>query len=136
MRHMWHGLPDVALQATGGDTMTQAELDALKALAAKATPGEWEEVAESGEWWVTSTSDEAGVLYVIPNTTSMAQDDVDYICAACNVVPALVAEVERLTARVAELEAELAAHVDEDEAEIRQMADAAYEAAKRRFSAA
>jgi hypothetical protein len=88
--------------------MTQQDLDALKALAAKATPGPWEEVAESGEWWVTSTSDEAGALYVIPDTTSMAQDDVDYICAACNAVPALVADVERLTAQVAELERELA----------------------------
>ena len=75
--HMRDGLPDVVLRrnTTGGATMTQQELDALKALAAKANLGH----LEARPCWPDA--------------------------AACNVVPALVAEVERLTARVKELEA-------------------------------
>ena len=76
--------------------MTQQELDALKALADAATPGPWEEVAESGEWWITSASDETASLYVIPDTGLMNQADVDFIAAARAAVPALLAEVERL----------------------------------------
>ena len=76
--------------------MTQQELDALKALADAATPGPWEEVAESGEWWITSASDETASLYVIPDTGLTNQADVDFIAAARAAVPALLAEVERL----------------------------------------
>ena len=76
--------------------MTQQELDALKALADAATPGPWEEVAESGEWWITSASDETASLYVIPDTWLMNQADVDFIAASRTAVPALLAEVERL----------------------------------------
>ena len=76
--------------------MTQQELDALKALADAATPGPWEEVAESGEWWITSASDETASLYVIPDTGLMNQADVDFIAASRTAVPALLAEVERL----------------------------------------
>jgi hypothetical protein len=76
--------------------MTQQELDALKALADAATPGPWEEVAESGEWWMTTATDEDGSLYVIPDTANMNQADVDFIAASRTAVPALLAEVERL----------------------------------------
>ena len=76
--------------------MTQQELDALKALADAATPGPWEEVAESGEWWITSASDETASLYVIPDTGLTNQADVDFIAASRTAVPALIAEVERL----------------------------------------
>ena len=76
--------------------MTQQELAALKALAEAATPGPWEEVAESGEWWITSASDETASLYVIPDTGLMNQADVDFIAASRTAVPALLAEVERL----------------------------------------
>ena len=76
--------------------MTQQELAALKALADAATPGPWEEVAESGEWWITSASDETASLYVIPDTGLMNQADVDFIAASRTAVPALLAEVERL----------------------------------------
>ena len=78
--------------------MTQQELAALKALADAATPGPWEEVAESGEWWITSASEVTASLYVIPDTGLMNQADVDFIAASRAAVPALIAEVERLQA--------------------------------------
>lgn len=78
--------------------MTTPEQRAVwAALAAVATPGEWTEVAESGEWWVSTTSDETAALYVIPDTALMNQADVDFVCAARAAVPALLADVDALT---------------------------------------
>ena len=76
--------------------MTQAELDALKALADAATPGPWEEVAESGEWWITGPDIDND--FVIDTTNGTKQADCDFIAATRAAVPALIAEVERLQA--------------------------------------
>jgi len=76
--------------------VTNEQMQQYRALADAATPGPWEEVAESGEWWITSASDETASLYVIPDTGLMNQADVDFIAASRTAVPALLAEVERL----------------------------------------
>ena len=73
--------------------MTQQELDALRALADAATPGPWEEVAESGEWWITGPDIDND--FVIDTTNGTKQADCDFIAATRAAVPALIAEVER-----------------------------------------
>ncbi len=79
------------------------DLQAIKALADAATPGPWEEVAESGEWWITGPDIENG--FVINTTRGITQANADFIAAAREAVPALLAEVERLTAEVGEMDA-------------------------------
>ena len=76
--------------------ITNEQITEWRRLAEAATPGPWEEVAESGEWWMTTATDEDGSLYVIPDTANMNQADVDFIVASRSAVPALLAEVERL----------------------------------------
>ena len=80
--------------------MTPEQLAALKALADAATPGPWEEVAESGEWWITGP-DIYNDAVMTTNASEISQADADFICAARAAVPALLAEVERLRAILA-----------------------------------
>ena len=99
--------------------MTQQELDALKALAAKATPGPWESSHSidppSNDDYHPDNPNREGwsegpiVTGVYRDVKAQVEADARYIAAACNAAPALVAEVERLTARVAELEIALEA---------------------------
>lgn len=88
--------------------MTPEQLAALKALADAATPGPWEEVAESGEWWITGP-DIYNDAVMTTNASEISQADADFICAAREAVPALLAEVERLRADNADLRAALSA---------------------------
>ncbi len=87
--------------------MTNKELDAISERAEKATPGPWGEVAESGEWWL-SGPDIYDDAVMSTNDTEISQADVDFIAAARTDVPALVAEVRRLSGQ---LEA-ATAHID------------------------
>lgn len=96
--------------------MTQQELDALKALAAKANLGHlearlcWPDEDGEPDYCDVQIND----IYADSTVaTSCYSEDMPlevsaYIAAACNAVPALVAEVERLTARVKELKRDLA----------------------------
>ena len=79
--------------------MTQQELDALKALADSATPGPWEEVATSGEWWITGPDIFQDAVMRIDDA-ELSQVDAAFIAAARAAVPALIAEVERLRAAI------------------------------------
>ena len=80
--------------------MTQAELDALKALAEAATPGPWLPCTDTHEgvlweaWGCTPTVTARTEL----QADMAAQADAAFIAAARAAVPALIAEVERLQA--------------------------------------
>ena len=161
--------------------VTPDQLAELRWLAEAATPGPWESSHNvdppSDDNYRPNNPNREGrgegptITGTYRDVKAMAAADAAFIAAARTAVPALCAEVERLTAQVAALEAErdvmsetilgemiainkqllqhvaaltrerdealakLAAFVDEDEAEIRQWADAAYEAAKRRYGA-
>ena len=65
--------------------MDGKQLRAIEERANRATPGPWEEVAESGEWWVTAP--ETGVHFVMATN---ARTD----------VPALIAEIRELRAKL------------------------------------
>lgn len=71
-------------------TLTDAELERLEGLAAKATPGPW---AEMNRGWYPMVYGPNGerVCRAVDN-----KNDTIYIAAACNAVPSLVAEVRRL----------------------------------------
>ncbi len=73
--------------------MTDAELQAIKARCDAATPGPWEEVVESGFWWITGP--EADTNYVV-STMNTDKEDVEFITHAREDVPVLVADVEEL----------------------------------------
>ena len=83
------------------------DLDALEAAARAATPGPWQEFAESGDWWMAGVDNEGGPLdTVIPDTgpsTGIAQETIDYI-AALNPA-AVLALIARLRAAEAALRA-------------------------------
>lgn len=93
---------------TTPNTPTVAQSDAWRKLADAATPGPWEEVAESGEWWITGP-DIYNDAVMTTNASEISQADADFICAAREAVPALLAEVERLRADNADLRAALSA---------------------------
>jgi len=80
--------------------MDGKQLRAIEERANRATPGPWEEVAESGEWWVTGP--ETGVHFVMATNASegILQANVDFICAARTDVPALIAEIRELRAKL------------------------------------
>ena len=80
--------------------MDGKQLRAIEERANRATPGPWEEVAESGEWWVTGP--ETGVHFVMATNASegILQANVDFICAARTDVPALIAEIRALRAKL------------------------------------
>ena len=78
--------------------ITQEQLARWRALADAATPGPWEQVAESGEWWISGPDIERH--FVIDTTNGVNAQNADFIAAAREAVPALLAEVERLTAEV------------------------------------
>jgi len=90
-------------------TVTADMVQEWRRLAEAATPGEWEEVAESGEWWLTTTNDETAALCIIPDTCNMHQDDVNFIAAARAAVPALCDALEAAWRERDALAAELAA---------------------------
>lgn len=92
--------------------ITQEQLQEWRQLTDAATPGEWEEVAESGEWWLTTCADDKGTLCVIPDTQSMNQADVDFIAAARTAVPTLLDALAAATQRAEAAEAALAAVPD------------------------
>ena len=85
---------------TTPNTPTVAQSDAWRKLADAATPGPWEEVAESGEWWITGP-DIFNDVVMTSDASEISQADADFICAARAAVPALLAEVERLRAILA-----------------------------------
>lgn len=81
--------------------MTQAELDALKALANAATPGPWghwlHQVGGAdwrGQWYLLAD------VYGSDNMGDEAAKNAAFIAASRAAVPALLAEVERLRAFV------------------------------------
>ena len=81
--------------------MTQAELDALKALADAATPGPWEVEQHSGilcngtpSTCAVLSSSECDMASFGDSEQALA--DAAFVAAARAAVPALIAEVERL----------------------------------------
>ena len=90
--------------------MTQQELDALKVLADEVRDGPFDAHETEDGWYVRSPGDFGDHLVACCDSDYRYDRQMAaYIAAACNAVPALVAEVERLTARVAELEIALEA---------------------------
>lgn len=92
------------------------DLDALEALAAEALEhGPWRiRNDDRGDGWVVAIEPEGGVRGVTfwaehadDAGLDVLPDDAAYIVAACNSVPALVAEVRRLRAANKELHKEL-----------------------------
>ena len=76
--------------------ITQEQLARWRALADAATPGPWEQVTEFGEWWISGPDIERH--FVIDTTNGVNAQNADFIAAAREAVPALLAEVERLRA--------------------------------------
>ena len=78
--------------------LTDAELARLEELAGKATPGKWSTTDYTGPD-VLITAMFEGIPYSVWNRgTNARKEDLEYIAAACNAVPALVAEVRRMRA--------------------------------------
>ena len=78
--------------------LTQADLDRLKALAEKATPGPWVywgDVENSGEPAIVGNGNSRVI-----DDSPLHDKDGHFICASRDAVPALVAEVERLMAEL------------------------------------
>jgi hypothetical protein len=79
--------------------MNEEQLQAIKERANKATPGPWEEVAESGQWWITGPVLEYDFV-MSTNTEDIKQEDVDFIAHAREDVPALITEIRSLRAKL------------------------------------
>ena len=83
--------------------LNDAELARLEELAGKATPGKWSTTDYTGPD-VLITAMLEGIPYSVWNCgTNARKEDLEYIAAACNATPALVAEVRRLRAERAQL---------------------------------
>ena len=86
--------------------MTTAELDAIRVRAAKATPGPWEPVSgmiflQKGDGPVVCSTD-CEILVLGPRgAEAKAFEDQEFIAAAREDIPALLAEVDRLNKVVA-----------------------------------
>lgn len=80
--------------------MNEEQLQAIEERANKATPGPWMEVAESGEWWLSGPEP---THFVMSTNASedILQADIDFIAHARADVPALIAEVRSLRAKLA-----------------------------------
>lgn len=88
--------------------MTEQELQRLEALEQAATGAPWSEFCESGDWWVSRKDEFDGPGdWVFNSNTDFwnKQEDVDFVVAARNALPALIAEVRRLRAIIAQIEA-------------------------------
>lgn len=84
------------------------DIEHLRTLEAAATPGPWREVAESGEWWIEHYSDDKpeGVFVCDSNSSNWRlQADIDFVVAARNAMPALLAELTQLRALAAVVQA-------------------------------
>ena len=84
-----------------GDTVTDAELDAIRGRAAKATPGPWEPVSGmifpcEGDGPVVCSTDCEILVFGPRGAEAKAFEDQEFIAAARTDIPALLAEVERL----------------------------------------
>ena len=76
--------------------LTDAELARLEELAGKATPGKWSTTDYTGPD-VLITAMLEGIPYSVWNRgTNARKEDLEYIAAACNMAPVLVAEVRKL----------------------------------------
>lgn len=84
--------------------LNDAELARLEELAGKATPGKWSTTDYTGPD-VLITAMLEGIPYSVWNRgTNARKEDLEYIAAACNMAPVLVAEVRKLRDRVEALE--------------------------------
>ena len=84
-------------------TLTDSELTRLEELAGKATPGKWSTTDYTGPD-VLITAMLEGIPYSVWNRgTNARKEDLEYIAAACNATPVLVAEVRKLRAERAQL---------------------------------
>lgn len=88
--------------------MTNEELDALQGLCDGATAGEWHtvEVGDNKTPWVVD-SHERCVAGGTPGGIGPRANDAAFIAASRTAVPALIAEVRRLTARCEAAEADI-----------------------------
>lgn len=77
--------------------MNEARLQDIESRCNAATPGPWEEVAESGEWWISGPDISADYV-MSTNAGDIKQADADFIAYARTDIPALIAEVRRLYA--------------------------------------
>ena len=74
--------------------MTQQELDALKALAEATTPGPWVCYYSLSVGATVQQNGRAGWIFRAQEKAT--REDMDFVAAAREAVPALIAEVERL----------------------------------------
>lgn len=81
------------------------EHDDLRALAEKATPGEWQKFHdnEAGDWKDHYIGQKGDGFLDRAVATYLTEEDAAYIVAACNSVPALLDEIERLRAYLTEI---------------------------------
>lgn len=85
-----------------GGWMTEEELKAIEARLQAATPGPWSDFCESGDWWIETMADDGspGGL-VVCDANDMDAADMALIAAAPTDIAALIAEVRRLRALMA-----------------------------------
>lgn len=108
--------------------MTADDIDRIRELEAKATPGPWTAVTtgvRGGDHWYVCDEGES-IAHISANdgiNEDQRQPDAEFIAAARTAVPALLSALDDRDARIAELEAELAPHREEVE---RQKRWAAY----------
>lgn len=82
--------------------LTTKELATIRERAEKATPGPWETWGTSGfpDFYVGMAKDEDGRWWTKDNT-ELGQDDAEFIAHARTDVPALLAHIDALTAKLA-----------------------------------
>ena len=104
----------------GRGVLNRETLDAIRARVDKATPGPWRAVTSRGTGAVAAPDSVGCYVYVnvrthddmTAETVSRWQDDARFVAAARTDVPALLDEVERLTASEKEREQKEFAHWD------------------------
>jgi hypothetical protein len=92
--------------------MSEDELRAIEEVESKMTQGPWDEEANYGYWEIVGAPNEVGRPRVVCQSDHYVwrtQDDIDGVIALRNAAPALIAEVRRLRAALAEYEAAAAA---------------------------
>ena len=97
--------------ASSADRRPTIDLEAIKARAEAATPGPWwHEWVDGDDWWAVYGQPTGDM--VCPEVCTMwSSDDAAYIATAREDVPALVAEIERLTGEPTEDEVDRVADV-------------------------
>lgn len=98
------GKPD---DATSLPAITPADLQALRERLEASSPGQWVGYTVNGEWLVRHDEDglQANVILRTHSGRTQAEADATFVAAAHNTLAQVLATIEQLQARVAELEA-------------------------------